>query len=76
MTDDWDEFDEVIVAGAKCPTPDCVALAVTCKPPDYGLAQQLEFTCPRCGIDFTVPEAELVFQSVPKQWLFAGVHAA
>jgi len=35
-----------------------------------------EFTCPRCGIDFTVPEDELIFQSVPKNWLLAKVQAA
>jgi len=35
-----------------------------------------EFTCPRCGIDFTVPKDELIFQSVPKKWLLARVHAA
>jgi hypothetical protein len=35
-----------------------------------------EFTCPHCGIDFTVPEDELIFQSVPKKWLLARVQAA
>jgi len=35
-----------------------------------------EFTCPRCGIDFTAPEDDLVFQSVPKEWLLAKIHAA
>lgn len=32
-----------------------------------------EFTCPRCGIDFTMPDDELIFQSVPNEWLFSGV---
>jgi len=35
-----------------------------------------EFTCPCCGVYCTVPADELVFQPVPKEWLFARVQAA
>ncbi|MFY9909220.1 MAG: hypothetical protein WCF22_18270 [Candidatus Sulfotelmatobacter sp.] len=78
MRDDWEEHDS-IAAGSSCPMPDCAALAVAYKSVD-GVARDhsepWEFTCPRCGIDFTVPEDELIFQSVPKQWLLAGFQAA
>jgi hypothetical protein len=58
---------------------DCGALVLAYKPADHSgrnRAEPLEFTCPRCGIDFTVPEDELIFQSVPKDWLLARVRAA
>ena len=74
MPDDWDELGDVVAAGASCPIPDCGALAVTYRPTeDVGRAdsEPWEFTCPRCGIDFTVPEVELILQPVPKEWLVA-----
>ncbi len=58
---------------------ECGALAVAYGSTDDAgrdHSQPWEFTCPRCGIDFTVPEDELLFQSVPKEWLLARVHAA
>lgn len=75
---DWDEHDDAVAAGASCPLPDCGALAVCYRPSD-GMehdAAPWEFTCPRCGIDFAVSEADLIFQSVPKDWLLATVHIA
>jgi len=59
--------------------PDCGALVVAYKPPDRmgrDNVEPWEFTCPRCDVDFTVAEDELIFQSVPKGWLLAKVHAA
>jgi hypothetical protein len=80
MLDDWDERDEVVAAGSICPVPDCGALVISYRPPDRtgrdNAKSWCEFTCPRCGIDFTVPEEELIFQSVPKVWLLARVQAA
>ena len=80
MLDDWDERDEVVAAGSICPIPDCGALVISYRPPHRaGLDHTnswCEFTCSRCGIHFTVPEDELIFQSVPKGWLLAKVHAA
>jgi len=79
MPGDWDESDDV-VAGSICPVPDCGALAVAYRPPDRtgrdNARPWCEFTCSRCGTEFTVPEDELVFQSVPKEWLLARVQAA
>jgi hypothetical protein len=80
MLDDWNERDEVVAAGSICPVPNCGALAVCYRPPDrtgrINAKSWCEFTCPRCGIDFAVPEDELIFQSVPKEWLLARVQAA
>jgi hypothetical protein len=80
MVDDWDERDEVVGAGSICPVPDCGALVISYRPPDrkgrINAKSWCEFTCSCCGIDFTVPEDELIFQSVPKVWLLARVQAA
>ena len=80
MRDDWDEHDEVVAAGTICPVPDCGTLVISYKPPErtgrIDGKSRCEFTCSRCGIDFTVPEDELIFQSVPKEWLLARVQAA
>jgi predicted RNA-binding Zn-ribbon protein involved in translation (DUF1610 family) len=78
MPDDWDEHDD-IAAGSSCPMPNCGELAVAYRSTDgveRDRSEPWEFTCPRCGIDFTVPEDELIFQSVPSKWLLAGVQAA
>ena len=80
MLDDWDERDEVVAAGSICPVPDCGALVVSYKPPGGtghdNAKSWCEFACRRCGTDFIVPEDELIFQSVPKEWLLARVQAA
>ena len=80
MLDEWDERDEVVAAGSICPVADCGALVICYRPSDRtgrdNPKSWCEFTCPRCGIDFTVPEDELIFQSVPKEWLLARVQAA
>ena len=80
MLDDWDERDDVVAAGSICPVPDCGALVVSYKPPERtgpdNARSWREFTCLHCGIDFSVPEDELIFQSVPKEWLLARVQAA
>ena len=75
----WEERDDEVASGVICPMPDCGALAVAYRPPDRMGRDNVgpwEFTCPRCDIDFTVAEDELIFQSVPKGWLLAKVHAA
>lgn len=79
MPDDWDEHDDVVAAGSICPVPDRGALAVSYMPPDRtggdNAKPSCEFTCPRCAIDFAVSEDQLIFQSVPKEWLLARVQA-
>jgi hypothetical protein len=80
MLDDWNELDAVVAAGSICPVPDCGALVVSYRTPERtgrdGARSWCEFTCLQCGIDFSVPEDELIFQSVPKEWLFARAQAA
>ena len=79
MSHDWDERDDEVAAGANCPMPHCGAMVVSYRPSDSigrEQAEPWEFTCPRCGIDFTVSDADLIFQSVPKDWLLAKVHIA
>jgi len=79
MPDDWDDHDDRVAAGSSCPTPGCGELVVACGRPDRtgrDHAEPWEFTCPRCGINFTVPEDELIFQGVPTNWLLARVQAA
>ena len=78
MLDDWDEHDEA--AGSICPVPDCGALVVSYRPLERmggdSARSWCEFTCLKCGTDFSIPEDELIFQSVPKEWLLARVQAA
>ena len=59
MPHEWEEHNDEVAAEAICRMPDCGALTVT-----YGAtdgvgrdhSEPWEFTCPRCGIEFTVPE--------------------
>jgi hypothetical protein len=78
MQQDYQKPDE-LAAGAICPSSLCGALVVIFRAryfvtPDH--LRLFEFTCGRCGFDFLVPQDELVFQSVPKNWLTSGVHSA
>jgi hypothetical protein len=73
---DSEERDDEVMVGATCPIQDCGVLVVAYRPPAFtgrDNADPSEFTCPRCGTDFTVPEGDLIFQSVPKARLFATV---
>jgi len=80
VLDDWDERDEVVAEGSICPLPDCGALVISYGPPDrtgrINAKSWCEFRCSRCGIDFTVAKDELIFQSVPREWLLARVQTA
>ena len=79
MPHEWEELDDEVAAGSSCTMPDCGTLAVAYGSRDdvgRNRSESGEFTCPRCGIEFVVPEDELVLQSVPKDWLLAGIHLA
>jgi hypothetical protein len=59
--------------------PECGALVVAFRATyviSHDHIEPWEFACGRCGIEFVVPEDELVFQSVPKDWLLARVNVA
>ncbi len=72
-----EQHDDIVAAASTCPVPDCGSLvieyraATTIRP---GHPEDWEFTCSRCGIEFTVAHGELIFQSVPKQWLSPNAH--
>jgi DNA-directed RNA polymerase subunit M/transcription elongation factor TFIIS len=79
MSDDWQEGDDLIAAGTICPMPDCGVLAVAYRSTSRAStddAETWEFMCARCGIEFTAPKSDLIFQSVPRGWLFAKVQIA
>ena len=79
MPCDREESDDLMAAGASCPMPDCGALTLAYRSSGNGErdnTEPWEFACPRCGIEFTVAECDLLFQSVPKDWLLAKVHGA
>jgi hypothetical protein len=69
---DGEQYDDIVAAASSCPVPDCSSLvieyreAISVRP---GHPEDWLFTCPRCGAEFTVAQNELIFQSVPKQWL-------
>jgi len=72
------DYDDEVASVSRCPIPECGALAVAFTPPDRACdsAELREFTCPRCGSDFSASDNQLIFQSVPKRWLLARVQAA
>ncbi len=64
-----EELDDEVAAGAICPKPECGALVIAFRAtyiarPDH--IQPWEFACLRCGIEFVVPENELVFSRCPR----------
>ena len=78
MTDEWNE-DSEFVAGTSCPMPDCGELTVAYRTADTeggSPGEAWEFTCPRCGVDFLALEEDLLFRSIRKDWLWAGIHSA
>lgn len=78
MLQDWEQRDDIVAAASSCPMPDCSSLVIeyrTAGSVRPGHPEEWDFTCSRCGIEFTVAQGELIFQSVPKQWLSANIHA-
>lgn len=79
MLREWNEATELRAAGATCPMPDCGALAVSYEPADSlaeivrSASDRWNFICPACAAEFTAPKSDLVFQEVPREWLFSEV---
>jgi hypothetical protein len=77
MSDDCRQRHDRIAAASSCPVPACGSLVIeyriagSVRP---GHAEDWEFTCLRCGTAFTVTQGELLFHSVPEQWLSANTH--
>jgi hypothetical protein len=69
----------VKAAGATCPMPGCGALAIAYEAADSVKASRghsafsWDFVCSECGTEFAAPTGDLVFQSIPRDWLFAQV---
>jgi hypothetical protein len=75
MLNDWYQHDNNYVAsGSSCPVPGCDTLAVTYGSPEN--SDRCEFTCPSCGSVFIASSDALIFRSVPKKWMLAGVQIA
>jgi len=75
----WREELGLRAFGATCPMPNCGALAVTYECSDslnaaiQSRAATWEFVCGDCGAEFNVPRGDLLFQSVPREWLFSQI---
>jgi hypothetical protein len=78
----WKEEIDLRAFGATCPMPDCGAMAVTYESSESlsGLVgsqrQYWDFVCCECGAEFSASPADLMFESVPREWLFAQVSSA
>jgi hypothetical protein len=73
----WNEETPLRAYGATCPMPRCEALAVTYEPADsvnsvVGSSSGCwEFVCSQCGAEFMATKEDLLFQAVPREWLFS-----
>ena len=65
---------DIIAAASSCPMPACSSLVIEYRAAGPGHPEDWEFTCSRCGAAFTVAQGELLFQSLPEQWLLANTH--
>lgn len=76
---EWGEDVGLRAFGATCPMPSCGALVVTYETADSlneiirSRGAAWEFVCSECGAEFTVPKRDLLFQSVPREWLFSQI---
>ena len=66
-----EEDDELTAACALCPNEDCGSLVISYRTACAPSSDLWDFVCLRCGLAFSVPEGELVFQSVAPEMLFA-----
>jgi hypothetical protein len=73
MRDGWDELERELAAGAICPISGCDGISISFREARVRNSEPWEFKCPRCGVDFLCSEDQVIFQSVPKEWLQAGI---
>jgi hypothetical protein len=75
----WKQAD-VKATGAICPVPGCgtLTIAYRCANSDLRAQQEepCEFICDQCGFEFIASGRDLLFQSVPRGWLFAQISHA
>jgi hypothetical protein len=68
---DVEEDDELTAVCALCTNEDCGSLVVLYRTAGAPSSDLWDFVCSRCGLAFSVPEGELVFQSIAVEMLFA-----
>jgi len=77
---EWKEEVDLRAAGTICPMPKCGALVITYETADrlgaLTRASSMEFVCSECGAEFRTATDDLLFKSVPREWLFAEVSCA
>jgi hypothetical protein len=78
----WGEEMELRAFGAVCPMPRCGALVVAYEAGDSvkevtkSSNSTWEFVCAECGAEFTAPRRDLLFQNIPREWLFSQISRA
>jgi hypothetical protein len=68
MECDAEDVDELT---ALCVNEDCGSLVVSYRTAGEGSSDLWDFACSRCGLAYSVPEGELVFQSIAVETLLA-----
>jgi len=76
---EWKEEVDLKAVGTTCPMPNCGALVISYEPADSlnevvrKATGRWEFVCPECAAEFIASKSDLLFQAVPREWLFADV---
>jgi len=76
---EWKEEVDLRAFGTTCPMPNCGALVIAYEPADsinqitHNPGASWDFLCPECGAEFSAPRGDLLFQSIPREWLFSEV---
>jgi len=76
---EWKEEVDLRAAGTICPMPRCGALVISYEPADslHELGRKLsgrwDFVCSECGSEFSASKDDLLFNSVPRQWLLSDI---
>jgi hypothetical protein len=75
----WKEDVDIRAVGATCPMPGCGALVVAYEAADSlnnyqrSATADWDFVCSECGAEFMAPAGDLLFQAIPRDWLFSQV---
>ena len=75
----WKQEVDIRAAGATCPMPGCGALVISYEAADSLNGYRRDFTatwdfvCSECGTEFAAPKQDLVFDAIPRDWLFSQV---
>jgi len=79
MLHDWKRDVDLRAAGATCPMLNCGVLVIAYEETPSGREDFLQatrrwnFVCQECGAEFTAAQEDLLFQAVPREWLFSEV---